>query len=107
MLSPEEQAEFFDAAEKVQQTVLHHLNTNRSRTYAITFISNLQRGVDNVVQAAIDKGQKFDCKAGCSYCCSVRVEALEPEIFQIASELKNSHLKISQSLPSVCASMQP
>jgi Fe-S-cluster containining protein len=88
MRSREEQAEFFDAAEKVQQTVLNHLNTNRSRTFAITFISNLQRGVDNVVQAAIDNGQKFDCKAGCSYCCSARVEALEPEIFQIASELK-------------------
>lgn len=88
MLSREEQAEFFDAAEKVQQTVLHHLNTNRSRTYAITFASKLQRGVDNVVQAAIDKGQKFDCKAGCIYCCSARVEALEPEIFQITRELK-------------------
>lgn len=88
MLSPEEQAEFLSAIETVQQVAFSHLSANRSRPFAITFISKLQRGVDQVVHTAIDQGQKLDCRAGCSHCCNVRVEALEPEIFQIVRELK-------------------
>ena len=88
MLSPEEQAEFLRAMEKVQQTALHHLDSNRTRPFIISFISNLHRGVDSVVRAATHEGEQLDCKAGCSHCCRVRVEALEPEIFLIAKELK-------------------
>ena len=87
MLNPEEHAEFLSAVEKVRQATLHHLESNRTRPFIISFISNLQRGVDSVVRAAIHEEQ-LDCKARCSYCCHVRVEALEPEIFQIAKELK-------------------
>lgn len=89
MLSPEEQAEFLSAIEKVQQTALSHLDANRTRPFIISFISNLHRGVDSVVHATTHQGEQLDCKAGCSHCCHVRVEALEPEVFQIAKELKN------------------
>ena len=88
MLSPEEQAEFLRSMENVRQTALHHLNSNRTRPFIISFISNLHRGVDSVVRAAADEGEQPDCKSGCSHCCHVRVEALEPEIFLIARELK-------------------
>jgi len=98
MLSAEERAEVLRVAEKVQQTALHHLSSNRSRSFAITFISNLQRGVDHIVQAAIDQGLEFDCRAGCSYCCNVRVEALAPEIFQISMELKKHSLEYVEEL---------
>lgn len=88
MLSPEEQAEFLRAIENVRQAAQRHLSANRSLPFAITFVSNLQRGVDHVSRAAADQGPTFDCKAGCSYCCHVRVEVLEPEVFQIVEELK-------------------
>lgn len=88
MLSREEQAEFLSAIERVRQAALRLLNANRSMPFALALISKLQLGVDQVVDAAIDQGQKLDCKAGCSHCCSVRVEAIEPEIFRIADELK-------------------
>ncbi len=88
LLSTKEQAEYFAAVEKVQNTVASHLRANPNKTFAIAFVSNLQRGVDSIAQAAINQGEHFDCKAGCSHCCSVHVEALEPEIFQIAHELK-------------------
>jgi Fe-S-cluster containining protein len=88
MLSPEEQAEFLSAMGKVRQAALHHLDSNRTRPFIISFISNLHRGVDSVVRTATHEGEQLDCKAGCSHCCRVRVEALEPEIVQIANELK-------------------
>lgn len=88
MLSSAEQADFMRATETVQQVALSHLNANRSLPFAITFIAKLQHAVDQVARTAVDQGQKLDCRAGCSHCCSVRVEALEPEIFRIAREVK-------------------
>jgi Fe-S-cluster containining protein len=88
LLSPEEHAAFLNAAEKIKQTALRQLQNNPTRPHIIHFIANLQRGVDSVTQAALDQGSQFDCKAGCNHCCQVRVEALEPEIFLIARELR-------------------
>ncbi|MCE9633597.1 MAG: YkgJ family cysteine cluster protein [Methylophilales bacterium] len=87
LLSPEEQAGYYAAVEKVQNSVASQLSANPSKTFAITFVSNVQRSVDMVSQQAISQGEQFDCKVGCSHCCHVRVEAIEPEIFQIAHEL--------------------
>jgi len=88
MMNPEEQAELWRSVDQVRQTVLTHLQANRSPTFAITFVANLQRGVDHIVQTARDQGLQFDCQAGCSHCCNVRVEALPPEVFQISNALK-------------------
>ena len=76
------------AVDSVKQTALHHLSSNRDPTFAINFVSNLHRGVDQVVQAAKGQGLKLDCKSGCSYCCNYRVEALVPEVFRISRELR-------------------
>ncbi len=89
MLSSEEQSEFLSAIETVQQAALNQLCSNQSISHAITFISKLQLSVDHVVQTSFDR-QTIDCKAGCSHCCNVRVEALEPEIFFIAQELRKN-----------------
>ncbi|WP_165922996.1 YkgJ family cysteine cluster protein [Sulfurirhabdus autotrophica] len=89
MLSPEEQSEFLSAIEKVQHAALNQLCANQSIPFAITFISKLQLSVDQVVHTSIDR-QSIDCRAGCSHCCNVRVEALEPEIFLIAQELRKN-----------------
>ena len=88
VLTPEEQTQLLNAADQVRRTALPHLDANRNTEYVIRFITNLQRGVDSMVLAALESGPQFDCKAGCNHCCRVRVEALEPEVFQIARELK-------------------
>ncbi len=88
LLSPEEHVAFLNAAEKIRHTAQRQLADNPTRPHIIHFIANLQRGVDSVTQAAVDRGAQFDCKAGCTHCCQVRVEALEPEVFLIARELR-------------------
>ncbi len=88
MLTADEHSGFLKSVEQVQQAALNHLSANLNRKYAISFIANLQRGVDQIVQTSIDQGQRLDCKAGCSHCCCVRVETLAPEVFQIANALK-------------------
>jgi Fe-S-cluster containining protein len=88
MLSSEEQADFLSALEAVERVALKQLGANRELPFAVAFIAKLQHGVDQVVHAAMEQGEKLDCRAGCSHCCNVRVEALEPEIFRIAQELK-------------------
>lgn len=87
MLSPEEQAKFSRAAEKVRLAAIDALAADRGAAAALRFISNVQRGVDRVLQSALADGLKIDCKAGCDHCCSKRVEALDPEVFRIAAEL--------------------
>lgn len=88
MLSPEEQAGAAQATEKVRQAALKALEANPGGSFAIHFVSNLQRGMDQVLQSAVAQGLKIDCKTGCSHCCSVRVEALDPEVFRIAQALR-------------------
>lgn len=86
MLSEDERKATLDAIERVRQSAVNHLGANRSS--AVYFIANLHRAVDKIAQQAGDHGQKAECKPGCACCCSVRVEASEPEIFRIARELR-------------------
>jgi hypothetical protein len=65
-----------------------HLEKAHSAQHAIAFVSNLHRGVDRVFQDVLNNDQDIACKAGCNYCCSVRVHATEPEIFLIAAQLR-------------------
>jgi Fe-S-cluster containining protein len=88
MLTPAEQADVLKSIANVQAVVAGQLNDHRSQTFVVSFVANLQRGVDDVVRAATERGVRLDCKAGCSHCCSFRVEALEPEIFRIAREIR-------------------
>jgi Fe-S-cluster containining protein len=88
MLEPDEQAAFLQSVAKVQEAATKHLAANRHEAAVIVFVRNLQRGVQKVVDDAVRQQVHIDCKAGCSYCCSARVEAIAPEIFLIAAELE-------------------
>lgn len=88
MLTPEEQAAFLQSAENVQQAAVKHLSTHPDEFFVVAFVKNLQAGVDRVVDDVVRQGAHIDCKTGCSHCCSARVEAIAPEIFQIAAELR-------------------
>lgn len=89
MLTPEEQAAFLQSAENVRQAVVKHLSAHYGELSVVTFVRNLQRGVDRIIDEAARQGAHLDCKAGCSHCCSARVEAIAPEIFQIVAELES------------------
>ncbi len=88
MLSDTERREIQQASAAVQRLAALHLQRARSPQSVIAFIGNLHRGVDQVVQQAQQAGQALACESGCSGCCSARVYASEPEIFQIAATLK-------------------
>jgi Fe-S-cluster containining protein len=55
--------------------------------HAIGFVVNLHRGLDHVASRASELGPVSECKIGCSYCCHVRVEATDPEVFYIARRI--------------------
>lgn len=65
------------------------LAQNRNRTFAINLVRTTHEKIDAAV-ATVKKqpGVHFDCKPGCAYCCANRIEALPPEIFVIAAELR-------------------
>ncbi|OGS80776.1 MAG: hypothetical protein A2061_03915 [Gallionellales bacterium GWA2_59_43] len=86
MLNNDEQLAYLDAIERVRQSAVNHLNSNRG--VAVDFVANLHRAVDKVAQQAGELDRKTECRPGCACCCSVRVEATEPEIFRIAREVK-------------------
>nr|WP_315426954.1 YkgJ family cysteine cluster protein [uncultured Albidiferax sp.] len=86
-LTPEEQVAFLQSVDQVQQAALRGLAAQPDGWAVVAFIRHLQRGVDDVVAAVRDQGVQLDCAAGCSHCCHARVEAMAPEIFQIASAL--------------------
>jgi Fe-S-cluster containining protein len=86
-ITPEETTAFLLSADKVREAVVRYLSDKRSSPLAITFVRNLQSGIDQVVSAAINQGVELACKVGCNHCCSARVEAIEPEVFRIAREI--------------------
>jgi Fe-S-cluster containining protein len=86
MLENDEKAAFLDAIDRVRQRAAGHLGSNRDD--AVGFVANLHRAVDKVMQQSADSGARTECRPGCACCCSVRVEATEPEIFLIAREVR-------------------
>lgn len=69
--------------------VVKGLVQNRNKVFAINLVRSVHEKTDAIVEriSKTPEGQ-FDCKPGCTYCCSYRVEALPAEIFLIARELK-------------------
>lgn len=88
-LSPEEATAFLRSADKVRAAAVRHLSDKRGSPLAITFVRNLQSGIDQVVSSAISGGVALACKVGCKHCCSARVEAIEPEVFRIVREISS------------------
>lgn len=87
-LNAAEKAELLRVAESVGQAAFQQLSAQRHPSQSILFVANLQRAIDDVVLGAKHHGGESDCSAGCNHCCYVRVEALQPEVFHIARELK-------------------
>lgn len=88
MLTDEEQVAFRESIRRVQRLAAKSLSQVGDAGRAIEFVANLHRGLDSVASHASELGSVSDCKAGCSYCCHVRVEAIDPEIFRIARKVR-------------------
>jgi Fe-S-cluster containining protein len=94
MLTKEEQAALAHGTESVRKIAFQGLSKLTTASEKINFIGNLQRGVDQIQAVAQHDTHAgvpervVACRAGCSHCCEVRVEALAPEVFQIANALK-------------------
>ncbi len=115
-LSPAETAAFLQSADQVRAAAVRYLSDKRGSPLAITFVRNLQNGIDQVVSAAINQGVELACKVGCNHCCSARVEAIAPEVFRIARDIAsrpaeeiNAHierLRVYDAMPSAVAPWQ-
>lgn len=86
-LSPAEQAAFFRSVENVKQATSAQLRAHPGDTHPINFVGNLHRGIDQVIEEAAGQGAALACKAGCSHCCSARVEVSALEAFRIAEAI--------------------
>lgn len=88
MLNPKEQAEIQQIAVGTQKEYKLKLRRNNNSIYAVNLSSDLHVKIDKLVEDTKNTGVRFGCENGCSYCCTLRVEALAPEVFYIAKKLK-------------------
>ena len=88
MLSDEELLIFHQSVDRVRRVAARSLGQLADAGRAVDFVANLHRGLDQVAARAAQVGPVPDCRAGCAYCCHVRVEATDPEIFYIARRVR-------------------
>jgi len=88
-LSASEKLEIASLVQRQEKQLAKKLATNRNKIFAINAIRTLHEQIDALTEKILQKpGLHFDCKAGCSYCCTLRVAATPAEIFLIARHLK-------------------
>ena len=72
---------------QVERETTRELRGNPTLTFAVRLSARAQKGIDRVYDEVVKKGVNFACAKGCSYCCSLKVEAYPQEAFRIAREL--------------------
>jgi len=98
-LSDSEKVEIASLIKNQEKQLVKKLTSNRNKIYAINTIRLLHEQIDELTEKVIKKpGVHFDCKAGCSYCCSLRVAATPPEVFLIARHVKQLPLETQSEL---------
>jgi len=88
MLTPDEQAEFLAAIQSVRSVAVRQLAEKPYPANIMRIVPQIQRGVDDLFAPSNRTGKEIACRAGCSFCCHVRVEAQQPEIDYIAHQLR-------------------
>lgn len=88
-LSSTEKLEIATLVQHQEKQLGKKLSANRNKIFAINAIRTLHEQIDTLTEQISKKpGIHFDCKAGCSYCCSLRVAAMPTEVFVIARHMK-------------------
>ncbi|MFZ6862407.1 YkgJ family cysteine cluster protein [Undibacterium sp. Ji67W] len=88
MLTPDEQAEFLAAIQSVRRVAFRQLAEKPYPANIMRIVPQIQHGVDDLFAPSNRAGKEIACRAGCSFCCHVRVEAQQPEIDYIAHQLR-------------------
>lgn len=89
MMSSEEQGNISQSVAQVQKAAQAFLGPSPTFSDAIGFVTQIHSAVDKVVANAVNEGVSLACRSGCSHCCHVRVEVLEPEVFKITRFLNS------------------
>lgn len=88
-LPPERQAEIRAIVDAQQKTFRQALATNKNKTFVIQLVRKLHKQIDVLsTQVQSRPNVKFDCQAGCTYCCNFRIDVFAQEVFIIARRLK-------------------
>lgn len=89
MLNTEEELRIRDALGKVEASVSQVVRHATDAWQAIAFVKTLHANVDAVVRAQTFDDLKPECKPGCSFCCSAKVEVSDPEALHIAAAMRS------------------
>lgn len=91
-LGPEERAQLEASIAAITKTASDVLATATNGLQALGFVSVLHQNLDRAIALACapDLAAELlpECKAGCSHCCSSRVELTEPEALLIARHVE-------------------
>ncbi|MFZ6693717.1 YkgJ family cysteine cluster protein [Undibacterium sp. SXout20W] len=87
MLTPDEQTAFLTAIDSVKAVSKRQLEERTYPDNVMRIIPQLHHKVDELFVQAQAEGRQIACRAGCSFCCHVRVEAKQAEIDYIAQKL--------------------
>jgi uncharacterized protein len=84
----EERARAREAVERVRQRAQQGIGAAPDAGHAVRFVAVLHQNLDRLFERSLATRFAPVCEAGCSYCCSVRVEVCEPEALLIADHLR-------------------
>lgn len=81
------QAEVLELQAKIEKDTTRLLRENRTPAFAVRLAERAQKETDRVSEEVKNRGVRFDCRKGCSYCCKLEVNAYPQETFRIARAL--------------------
>lgn len=86
--TPSQQAELIRITNEQEKSLYKAICANKNKVFAINAIRQVHQKIDALASRVQKKpGVRFDCRPGCNYCCSLRVEVTSPEVFLIARHL--------------------
>lgn len=88
MLSQEEQSRIRESINAVSVRASCSIQKCTNACQALAFLKSLHSSIDSVVGEPRSFVLTPECKAGCSFCCSVKVEVSDPEALQIAQHVR-------------------
>lgn len=89
MLSQEEQSRIRESIKAVSVRATSSIQKCTNAWQAIVFLKSLNSSIDAVTSEPQSLALTPECKAGCSFCCSVKVEVSDPEAIQIARHVQD------------------
>jgi hypothetical protein len=93
MLNPDERSKLEIAISAIERRASEVLSKTEDSWQAAAFISTLHRNTDALIAASESTGPIPECKPGCTYCCSARVEVSDPEALYIARHIQQMPAK--------------